>query len=156
MHKLSIRTIGQAQEAWQRAAIEQYQERLRPFARVSLTEYEEQAESATRSLEQLQEREAEKLLKNLPDGCLVIALDERGKAFASPLFAETLATWGETGREIVFLIGGSNGLHASVRERADYLLSFGPQTLPHILARIVLLEQLYRAEKILRGSAYHK
>ncbi len=156
MHKLSIRAIGKPQEAWQRAAIEQYFERLQPFAKTNITEYEEQSESPTRSLEQLQQLEAEKLLKNLPDGCLLIVLDEHGKSLSSPLFAEKLRGWTETGTELVFLIGGSNGLHASVRERADYLLSFGSQTLPHALARIVLLEQLYRTEKILRGSAYHK
>jgi 23S rRNA (pseudouridine1915-N3)-methyltransferase len=101
--------------------------------------------------------EADGVLRALPEGAYVIALDTGGAQRSSEEFAERLAALGLDGRSTVaFVVGGSAGLDASVLERADEALSLGKMTLPHQLARVVLLEQLYRAFRILRGEPYHR
>ena len=107
--------------------------------------------------EALKEHEAELMSARIPDGAVVVALDERGKAHSSLTFAETFRNWRDTGRDSVcFLIGGADGLAASLRDRADLVLAFGPQTWPHMMVRVMLLEQVYRAERILAGHPYHR
>lgn len=101
--------------------------------------------------------EAALLERSLPKGAALVALDERGKALASPDFAAVLARWRDAGRgEAAFLIGGADGLDPALRDRADLTLSFGPMVWPHMLARVMLAEQLYRAAAILAGTPYHK
>lgn len=157
MKKLIIRAIGKASEGWHAEAIQMYQERLKPLAQVDLIELPEgHGGSAKPDLAKTRRIEAESLLKGIPDGAFVIALDETGKQFDSTSFNKKLETWSEGGRAVVFLIGGSWGLDEAVRDGADIVLSFGSLTLPHQLARIVLLEQLYRAAMIERGTPYHK
>ena len=157
MHKTTLRVIGRAQETWHVEALESYLDRLSPFQKIDLIELPEgHGGSAKPDLAKTRKVEAESLLKGIPDGAFAVALDETGKRFDSPTFAKKLETWAEGGRPVVFLIGGSWGLDASVRDRADVVLSLGEMTLPHLLARIVLLEQLYRAESILSGKTYHK
>ncbi|RZJ94804.1 MAG: 23S rRNA (pseudouridine(1915)-N(3))-methyltransferase RlmH [Brevundimonas sp.] len=91
------------------------------------------------------------------EGAVLIACDERGKAYASRAFAEMIAALRDAGeRRLVFAIGGADGLDASVRDAARSTLAFGPQTWPHALARAMLAEQLYRAVTILAGSPYHR
>ena len=100
--------------------------------------------------------EAEPLLAAAPDGPL-IALDERGETLDSPGLAARLAAWRDGGaREAAFAIGGADGHGAALRARAGLLLSFGPMVWPHMLARAMLAEQLYRAASILAGSPYHR
>jgi len=102
-------------------------------------------------------REAELLLKLVPKGALVVALDEKGKAFASADFARLLGTWrGRGERHICFLVGGADGLDDSVLKGAGLVLSLGPMTWPHLLVPALLAEQLYRAESILAGHPYHR
>lgn len=86
----------------------------------------------------------------------MIALDQSGKNLSSTELASKIQTLTESGQALFFLIGGSWGLDETVLKRANLILSFGKQTLPHLLARVVLLEQLYRTETILAGKAYHK
>jgi 23S rRNA (pseudouridine1915-N3)-methyltransferase len=97
------------------------------------------------------------LIEAIPPGATAIALDERGKTFSSPEFAKMLATLRDQGAgETVFLIGGADGHDKALRDRADRLLSFGPMVWPHMLARVMLAEQLYRAVSILAGGPYHR
>ncbi|EPX87544.1 hypothetical protein ruthe_00407 [Rubellimicrobium thermophilum DSM 16684] len=97
------------------------------------------------------------LLARLPRGAFAIALDERGETMTSPAFAGLLASLRDQGRpEAAFLIGGADGHGEALRARADRLLSFGPMVWPHMLARAMLAEQLYRAATILAGSPYHR
>ncbi|WP_138466488.1 23S rRNA (pseudouridine(1915)-N(3))-methyltransferase RlmH [Poseidonocella sp. HB161398] len=104
-----------------------------------------------------QEEETRLLLKSVPDGARVVALDERGKVMTSPDFAGQLARWRDDGiSDTVFAIGGADGHTSEMRQRADLLLSFGSMVWPHMLARAMLAEQLYRAATILAGSPYHK
>ncbi len=93
----------------------------------------------------------------IPDGAVLVALDERGTALSSEDFAARLGRWRDQGRaDICFILGGADGLDAALRDRADLVLAFGPQTWPHMLARVMLLEQIWRAESILAGHPYHR
>jgi 23S rRNA (pseudouridine1915-N3)-methyltransferase len=100
-------------------------------------------------------KEAEAVLARLPSDAFVCALDRSGTALSSTELARFLEERRQSGRDLAFVVGGPYGLDASVTDRADARLSFGPITLPHQLARIVLLEQLFRAHKILRSEPYH-
>ena len=103
------------------------------------------------------EAEADLLRKAAADARPIIALDERGKTLTSPQFAEQLARWRDDGApEACFLIGGADGLSPALRDEADHKLSFGKMVWPHMLARVMLVEQLYRAASILAGSPYHR
>lgn len=134
-----------------------YLERLKPFAKVELVEVAEGHKgSAKPDLNKTRSKEAEGLSKGQPKGSFIIALDETGTNLDSPTFARKLESWSEAGQPLVFLIGGSWGLDPALRSQANAVISLGKQTLPHQLARIVLLEQLYRAETITRGKEYHK
>ncbi|WP_050927937.1 23S rRNA (pseudouridine(1915)-N(3))-methyltransferase RlmH [Aestuariivita boseongensis] len=101
--------------------------------------------------------EADLLRAAVPRGAVICALDERGKAMSSPDFADLLARWRDDGRgDVAFVIGGADGLAPEFRAEADQLLSFGKMVWPHMLARVMLSEQLYRAASILAGSPYHR
>lgn len=101
-------------------------------------------------------QEAPLILKAMPDKAFVVALDERGETLTSPQFAENIGKWGQMAPEIVFLIGGADGFDNAVRSKARFLLSFGKQTWPHMLVRVMLLEQVYRAQQIIAGHPYHR
>jgi 23S rRNA (pseudouridine1915-N3)-methyltransferase len=108
-------------------------------------------------VERLKEREAELLLKCLPEHCMIIALDETGRTPSSTEFATLLSHWQEEAPPVIaFLIGGANGHAALIKQRANYLLSLGKMTWPHMLVRVMLTEQLYRAHTILTGHPYHR
>ncbi|MEL6583670.1 MAG: 23S rRNA (pseudouridine(1915)-N(3))-methyltransferase RlmH [Pseudomonadota bacterium] len=101
--------------------------------------------------------EAALLAAKLLEGAKVVVLDERGAVLASPVFATRLAGWRDDGvRDTVFVIGGADGVDASLRERADLCLSFGKMVWPHMLVRVMVAEQLYRATTILAGGPYHR
>jgi 23S rRNA (pseudouridine1915-N3)-methyltransferase len=103
------------------------------------------------------EKEAALLRRACPDGALRCALDERGTAESSPAFSRRLENWRDGGTgDLAFLIGGADGLDSEVVSQADHALSFGPMVWPHMLARVMLTEQLYRAASILAGSPYHR
>jgi 23S rRNA (pseudouridine1915-N3)-methyltransferase len=157
MHKIILRVIGRPGEPWHQQAIHSYLERLSPYAKIEMVELPEgHGGSAKPDASKTRSAEALSLLKGIPQDARVVALDETGKQTDSPGLATYLETWTEGGRTVVFLIGGSWGLDRTVLDRADMILSLGKLTLPHLLARIVLLEQLYRAETILSGKTYHK
>jgi 23S rRNA (pseudouridine1915-N3)-methyltransferase len=102
-------------------------------------------------------REGELLLAALPKGALAVALDERGQALDSAAFARQFAAWRErSGDNLAFIIGGADGLAPAVLEKAAARLALGTMTWPHLLARAMLLEQLYRAHTILTGHPYHR
>lgn len=101
--------------------------------------------------------EADALSRAVPAGDVLVALDERGRTVSSPELADRLAGWRDEGRPgVTFVIGGADGLSRELRRRADLALSFGPMVWPHMLARVMLAEQLYRAASILSGSPYHR
>ncbi len=100
--------------------------------------------------------EGEALLRAVPAGALRVVLDERGARLTSPDFAARLADWRDQGREAALLIGGADGLAPPLREGADLAISFGAMVWPHMLVRVMLAEQLYRAAAILAGTPYHR
>jgi 23S rRNA (pseudouridine1915-N3)-methyltransferase len=107
--------------------------------------------------EQLKLREGELILGALPAGVPFVALDERGTQWSSRALAKRIAAWRDQGgSELVFAIGGADGLHRAVLDRADVILALGSMTWPHLLVRGMLLEQLYRAQQILAGHPYHR
>ena len=101
--------------------------------------------------------EAALLERTIPTGALICCLDERGRQMSSPDFADLIAGWRDAGRQdAAFVIGGADGLDPTFRDRADVALSFGAMVWPHMLVRVMLAEQLYRAAGILAGSPYHR
>ena len=107
--------------------------------------------------EQLKLREGELILGALPAGVPFVALDERGTQWSSRALAKRIAAWRDQGgSELVFAIGGADGLHRAVLDRADVILALSSMTWPHLLVRGMLLEQLYRAQQILAGHPYHR
>lgn len=103
------------------------------------------------------EAEAVLLSRVIPGRAVVCVLDERGKTLASPDFADKLAGWRDNGRsDLAFVIGGADGVAKSLRMSADFSLSFGAMVWPHMLVRVMLSEQLYRAASILAGAPYHR
>lgn len=103
------------------------------------------------------EAEADLLSRAVPAGAMICTLDERGKVLSSPEFAEHLARWRDGGRQdLAFIIGGADGIAPALRARADFSISFGRMVWPHMLVRVMLTEQLYRAASILAGAPYHR
>ncbi len=157
MKNVQIRAIGKPHASWQSEAIRESVTRLKPFMSLEIIEVSEgHSGSAKPNVDKTREIETTSLLKSIPDGAFVVALDVGGKQLSSEDFSTQLETWSEGGRPVVFLIGGSWGFTDELRTRANAVISFGAMTLPHILCRIVLLEQLYRSEMITRGKGYHK
>ena len=101
--------------------------------------------------------EAALLRKALPRGALICTMDERGKLLTSPEFADKLGNWRDAGRgDLALVIGGADGIDPGLRAEADFSLSFGKMVWPHMLVRVMLAEQLYRAATILAGGPYHR
>ncbi|MCC7357543.1 23S rRNA (pseudouridine(1915)-N(3))-methyltransferase RlmH [Candidatus Uhrbacteria bacterium] len=157
MQRIVIRAIGKVPQGWQRQGVAEYLERLTPFSAINVIELPEGHDGTAKpDLVRTQQTEAISLLKSIPEDSFVIAVDETGTTFSSTSFADHLAEWSTGGKTLVFILGGSWGLDERVRARANFILSFGKLTFPHALARIILLEQLYRAAMIQSGKTYHK
>lgn len=150
--RLTLIAVGRAKRSPEQDLFQLYAKRLKPP--LGLIEVEEKRPL---SGPELMAREAELILDKVPDGAVLVALDERGRAMASRPFAEKMAELRDTGtRDTVFVIGGADGLDPAVRDRAAIVLGFGPQTWPHMLVRAMLAEQLYRAQTIQAGHPYHR
>jgi 23S rRNA (pseudouridine1915-N3)-methyltransferase len=101
--------------------------------------------------------EAALLERVIPKGAVIVVMDERGKMMQSPDFADRVGAWRDEGRgDLAFILGGADGVDPGLRAKADFKLSFGTMVWPHMLARVMLSEQLYRAASILAGSPYHR
>lgn len=143
-------------KGWAADGADDYLKRLRRYFPVEVVEVPEE-DLNRKSPEEVLAAEGAKLLRRIPDVAYTIVLDrERGERLSSEGLARRLEALGVSGRShVAFVLGGPLGLSGEVSRRADALASFGPVTLPHALARVVLLEQLYRAVKIERGEKYH-
>lgn len=154
--KITIACVGRAGRIKHDASqnlIEAYRERL-PWP-VTIREVEDR--KAGGSTAERKCREADLLLSALPKGAIVVAMDEQGKSLTSRAFANQLAQWRDNGeQEIAFVIGGADGLDRVVLDRARLSLSLSAMTWPHLLARVMLLEQLYRAWSLQTGHPYHR
>ncbi len=155
IRRATIVAVGKL-KGWAAEGAEEYAKRLRRYFPVAVVEVPEE-DLNRRTPREVLDAEAEKLLRRIPNGAYVISLDrERGEGFSSENLARRLETLGLSGQShVAFVLGGPLGLSPEVLGRADSVVSFGRITLPHALARVVLLEQLYRAAKINRGEKYH-
>ncbi len=149
--RLTLIAVGRAKRGPEQDLFTSYLKRLRPS--LDLFEVEEKRPLAG---PELMSREAELIAEKIPEGAYLVALDERGKALKSRVFAEKVGELRDRGRDLAFVIGGADGLAPVIRERADMILGFGPQTWPHMLVRVMLAEQIYRAQTILAGHPYHR
>lgn len=156
MFKSSIIAVGRLKESHWREAQEEFLRRLSPFMRVDVVEVEAEALSATVTAPQAMRTEAERLRKRIPDGATVVALDRTGKAPDSEGFAAMLEELGGRGEHVTFVIGGSAGIDPALLKEAHRRVSFSAMTFTHEMARVILLEQLYRATAILSGKPYHR
>lgn len=154
--RVTIAAIGRARDSAEARLVADYLERFNKTGRA--------LHLGPAELQELDDRKGggqvaqAALLENaVPDGAVLAVLDERGKGLTSPEFAQKLAGWRDDGRrDVAFVIGGADGVLPSLRKKADFSLSFGRMVWPHMLARVMLAEQLYRAAAILAGTPYHR
>ena len=148
--------MGRTKERFIQKGIEKYLRYLQPYAPTALQELREEKVADLKDAPRVRQREAVKIGKALAPGAHVVALDERGREFTSHEFAEFLNKTLEAGtREMAFVIGGAMGLGESVTANANTVLALSRWTVTHEMARLVLLEQLYRAFTIIKGKTYH-
>ena len=151
--------VGRLKEKWQREGCEEYLKRLSRYGKyevVAVDDLPAPEKASEAQLRQILEREGQALLRQIKPTDRVIALCIQAEAPDSVKLSRKLQLWSGDGRRNVFVIGGSNGLSDQVLARADARLSFSNLTFPHGLMRVILLEQLYRAERIRTGEPYHK
>lgn len=156
---MALVCMGRLKEKYWRDAAAEYEKRLSRFGKwetIELPDLPEPANSSPAIEEQIRKKEGEAILARIRDGDIVVCLCIDGRQMDSVQLSEKLTELIDTGRRVVFVIGGSLGLSADVVRRAQLKLSFSPMTFPHQLARVMLLEQTYRALKIAAGERYHK
>jgi len=152
--KFLVVTVGHRMPAWVDAGFAEYAGRMPREARIELSALKPAPRGGPvmRALE----KEGARILAALAGDCIRVALDERGTLIDTMELARRIARWRNAGRDVAFIIGGADGLAASVKKSADLVWSLSPLTLPHGLARVVLAEQLYRAVSILQNHPYHR
>ena len=157
---ITIITVGKLKEKYLKQGIDEYLKRLTVYAKVDIIELpDEKAPETLSDVEMLQikDKEGERILYKINPDAHVIALAIEGKMKTSEELANTVDKLGTYGKsKITFIIGGSLGLSQEVMKRADEALSFSKMTFPHQLMRLILVEQIYRAYRIIRGEPYHK
>lgn len=158
--KITILAVGKLKEKYWKQAMSEYEKRLGPYSKIEIIEVPDEKapeNMSDKEIEQVKEKEGQRLLAKIKPQATVITLEIQGKMLSSEGLAKELQqrmTQGQS--DFVFIIGGSNGLHDDVLKRSNYALSFSKMTFPHQMMRVVLIEQVYRAFKIMRGEAYHK
>lgn len=154
--RLHICAVGRLRAGSERDLVDDYLQRVdrsgRPLGIGPVSEHEIEDKKGRGMM-----AEAELLGRSLPVGAMLVAMDERGSVISSPEFATQLAKWRDDGRQdVAFVIGGADGIAPVLRDRADFSISFGKMVWPHLLVRVMLAEQLYRATTILGGGPYHR
>ena len=154
--RLTICAVGRLRKGPEAALVEDYATRATKAGRalgltpLTITEVEDRRGGGM-------EAEAALLRRAVPPGAVLVTLDERGEEMTSPGFADLLARWRDQGRgDAAFVIGGADGIAPDLRAEADHALRFGRMVWPHMLARVMLAEQIYRATQILGGTPYHR
>ncbi len=145
--KLWIIAVGHKMPAWAETATQDYVKRMPVDCAIHIKELKPDLNPA---------KEAVKIREAIPKGCHIIALDERGKDLSTQALADQLKQWRQDGKDIALLIGGADGLDAELKKEAQSMMRLSSMTLPHAMARVILVEQLYRAWTILQGHPYHR
>lgn len=149
--RVTVCAVGRLKAGPERTLIERFSKRLAwPF---DIREVEERRKLPAPELAQ---READLLDAACPAGAVRVVLDETGRQLGSVALADRIGQWRDGGRDVAFFIGGAGGLAAGIRDAADLTLSFGQATWPHMLVRVMLVEQIYRCQEILAGHPYHR
>ena len=160
MLTVTVACVGKLKEAYWRDACAEYAKRLGAFCRLQIVEVAEERLPEAPSAAQITaaiEAEGQRLLSRIPAGASLIALCIEGKEMPSEALSKQLSDWAVDGvSHVALVIGGSHGLSDAVKQEARLRLSFSPMTFPHQLARIMVLEQIYRAFQIASGGKYHK
>ncbi|MDU1414603.1 MAG: 23S rRNA (pseudouridine(1915)-N(3))-methyltransferase RlmH [Clostridium sp.] len=157
---ITLITVGKIKEKYLRDAIDEYSKRLSRYCKLDIIELpdEKTPDSASEKEElQIKEKEGKNILSKIKENSYVIAMDLKGKHITSEEFSSLIDNLGVEGNSnITFVIGGSLGLSEEVIKRANYKLCFSKMTFPHQLFRVMLLEQIYRGYRIIKGEPYHK
>ncbi len=154
--QLIIAAVGHKMPAWISTGFEDYSKRMPAECRIVLKEIKPQDRTGNMRAEQAMHIERTRIEAALPKGARLIALDEHGSAPDSVQLSVHLQKWREDGRDVVFIIGGADGLDPELKAHADQLLRLSSLTLPHGMVRVLLAEQLYRAWSILQNHPYHR
>ncbi|MDQ3564896.1 MAG: 23S rRNA (pseudouridine(1915)-N(3))-methyltransferase RlmH [Pseudomonadota bacterium] len=142
--------------AWVKAAFEEYAKRLPPSCRLGLVEIRATRRHASADPHHVREEEASRLLKAVPGGAGIVALDEHGEAWTTPELARHLSSWTQASNDVALLIGGADGLARRCLQQANHVWSLSALTLPHALVRVIVAEQIYRAWSLLQHHPYHR
>jgi 23S rRNA (pseudouridine1915-N3)-methyltransferase len=153
--KLNIISVGHKMPVWVESACVEYMKRMPRELSVQLVEIKPDKRASGKNNEVVQEAEAKRILEVVGKDYLV-ALDERGQEVTTLQLAERMATWLGNGRDVSLVIGGADGLHASLKQKADWLWSLSKLTMPHGMVRVLLAEQLYRAHTVIQNHPYHR
>ncbi len=154
--KIRLLTVSHKQPSWVLEGCAEYQKRLPREWGFQLVEIKPEPRTSGASTERVQAAEGQRLRAATMKGAWVVALDERGEAWSTRDLADRLARWQQQGRDVVFLVGGADGLDPTLRDAANQRVSLSPMTMPHGLVRVFVVEQLYRASSVLQGHPYHK
>lgn len=154
--KFRVAAVGNKMPDWINTGFSEYAKRMPREAKMELSEIKPESRTTGKTVAQIMEAEAQRIHAALPDGCLRIALDERGAAWTTRQLADRMQQWMGEGRDVAFIIGGADGLHESVKNSAQQLLALSAMTLPHGMVRVLLAEQLYRAYSLLHNHPYHR
>ncbi len=153
--KLRIISVGHKMPDWVQTACADYIKRMPRELSIEIVEIKPEKRAAGNSTENIQELEAKRILEAASKDFLIVC-DERGQEVTTLQLAEKLQSWQSLGRDISIVIGGADGLYASLKQRADFLFGLSKLTLPHAFVRVLLCEQLYRAHSVNLGHPYHR
>jgi 23S rRNA (pseudouridine1915-N3)-methyltransferase len=154
--RITILSVSGKQPEWLKQAVDEFAKRLKGKIRVEFVDLKAEPRSTGRPVNAILEAEADRLSARLPRPCRSIALDERGTHKSTRQLADELQLWNRSGAHVAFVIGGPDGLDAEFKKRADETWALSRLTLPHGLARLILIEQIYRANSLLEGHPYHR